>query len=179
MSSDAMIGGPICKGAVEPTFIDHEDTTLTAGQREALWEIFVEIGRCWGNLDEGSTSVHSSWSEFIEAKTKSPPSYVGEYASAVQCVQELVQLHGKEEGYALLLLHNGIPAGPPLTRLAHAKKYVIDEFIRVQIVAGGFKGFVTPSPVNYHGYVGGSRYNRLPRVVPYVPGTDPLDEEKA
>ena len=84
-----------------------------------------------------------------------------------------------DEAYRQLFLQNGIPAGPPVTRLAHAKRYVIDELIRVQVVAGGFKGFVSPSPANYNGYVGGSRYNRLPRVVAYEPGTDPLREEKA
>lgn len=178
MSTDGMIGGPVCKGAVDATHIDHEDTFITEATRDGLWEIFVEIGRCWGNFDDDSASIHSSWAEFIEAKIKSPPSYVGEYANAIQCVQELVQLYGRDEAYRQLFLDNGIPAGAPLTRLAHVKKYVVDEFIRVQIVAGGFKGFVTPSPVNYGGYVGGSRYNRLPRVVPYVPGTDPLHEEK-
>lgn len=178
MSTDTMIGGPISHGQVAATLLDHEDHTLTAAQREALWEIFVEIGRCWGNFDDDSANVHSSWSEFIEAKTQQPPSYVGEYANAVAVVQELVQMYGREDAYRQLFLHSGIPSGPPVTRLAHAKRYVVDEFIRVQIVAGGFKGFVTPSPANYNGYVGGSRYNRLPRVAAYVPGTDPLREEK-
>lgn len=179
MSTDGMIGGPICHGKVAATLLDHEDHVLTAAHRQLLWEIFVEIGKCWGNFDDGSASVHSSWSEFIEAKVHSPPSYVGEYANAAACVQELVQQYGHDEAYRQLFLQNGIPAGPPVTRLAHAKRYVIDEFIRVQVVAGGFKGFVSPSPANYNGYVGGSRYNRLPRVVAYEPGTDPLREEKA
>jgi hypothetical protein len=178
MSTDEMIGGPISKGAVAATLLDHEDHVLTAAQRESLWEIFVEIGRCWGNFDDDSASIHSSWAEFIEAKTQSPPSYIGEYANAVVVVQELVLMYGKDQAFTQLFLHSGVPDGPPTTRLAHVKRYVIDEFIRVQIVAGGFKGFVTPSPINYNGYIGGSRYNRLSRVTPYVPGLNILREEK-
>ena len=55
------------------------------------------------------------------------------------------------------------------TRLAHAKHFVVDEFIRVQIVAGGFKNFIRPHEtdirpeniVNYNGFIAGSRFNRI------------------
>lgn len=165
------IGGPISLGTVAATLIDPEDKQLTDLERDRLWEIFVEIGRCWGNLEEDSLGVRSSWLEFLHAKTHDEPSYVGEYANAIAVVQELVQIYGREHAFTLLFLRNGIPAGPPTTRLAHAKRYVVDEFIRVQVSAGGFKGFSRPHPVNYRGWIGGSRYNRLPRVRAYVPVT--------
>ena len=174
MSSDhnAMIGGAICHAQVAATLIDPEDRRLSRLERDFLWAIFVEIGRCWANLPEDSVRVKSSWLEFIQAKTEREPSYIGEYANAVSVVQELIQSYGHEEAFRLLLLENGIPAGAPTTRLAHAKRYVVDEFIRVQIVASGFKGFAAPRGYNYNGYVGGSRYNLLPRVRPYRPDTE-------
>ena len=173
MSTDelAPIGGVICSQAVAATLLDHEDTELTEFTKVALWEIFVAIGRCWGNLPDDSISEKSSWLEFVHAKTHDEPSYVGEYANAIAVVQELKAMYGDEQAFTLLFLRNGIPAGAPTTRLAHAKRYVVDEFIRVQIVAGGFKGFGDPHPLNYGGFIGGSRYNRLPRVRAYIPVT--------
>lgn len=173
MENDAssMIGGTICHMQVPPTLIDPEDKFLSPHQRDRLWGIFVEIGRCWQNLPEDSIKVKSSWLEFIRAKTENEPSYVGEYANAIAVVQELVEMYDKE-AFSLLFLHNGIPDGAPVTRLAHAKQYVIDEFIRMQIVASGFKGFVKPTSLNYNGYVGGSRYNRLPHFRLYTPKAD-------
>jgi hypothetical protein len=154
---------------VPATLIDAEDRLLSAADREFLWGIFVEIGRCWENLPDDSASVKSSWLEFLHAKTDDEPSYIGEYANAIAVVQELVEMYGREKAFTLLFLRSGIPDGAPTTRLAHAKRYVIDEFIKVQIVASGFKGFNKPNAYNYGGYVGGSRYNRLPRVRAYVP----------
>jgi len=174
----ATIGGTLSRVAVAATLLDPEAQTLSHADRERLWELFVEIGRCWGNLGDDSASVKSSWLEFIEAKTQSPPSYIGEYRNAVTVLQELVELYGRDKAYALLLLRSGIPDGPPTTRLAHLKRYVVDEFIRVQVVASGFKGFGKPAPLNYRGFVGGSRYNRLPRVTAWVRGSDGEHEGK-
>jgi len=176
-STDTMIGGPICHGVIPATLLDHEDRVLSAAARQSLWALFVEIGRFWGNLDEDSASVHSSWLEFVEAKTTRSPSYIGEYVNAVSVVQELVGLHGRD-AFSLLFQKSGIPGGPPTTRLAHAKRYVVDEFIRMQVVAGGFKGFAQPASLNYNGYIGGSRYNRLPRARLYTPAKDAQEKEK-
>lgn len=167
--TDGLIGGPICHGVVPPALLDQEDSFLGQRDIDALWEIFVEIGRCWGNLPDDSVSVKSSWREFIACKVSDPPSYVGEYKNAFAVVQELIALYGRAEAFRRLFLDNGIPEGPPVTRLAHAKQFVIDEFIQVQVVSGGFRGFVQPASLNYNGYVGGSRYNLTPRVRSYQP----------
>ena len=177
MSDDTgtLIGGTICHDQVLATRIDHEDKLLSIQERDELWKIFVEIGRCWQNLPDDSASVKSSWLEFIQAKTENEPSYAGEYANAIAVVQELVGMYRREDAFKRLFLENGIPDGPPMTRLAHAKRYVVDEFIRVQVVAGGFKGFVESGSLNYKGYVGGSRYNRTPRVRDYEPAAESRD----
>lgn len=169
MTDTEMIGGPISKGAVLANLLDHEDTFLAAHQHDKLWDIFVEIGRAWGNIENDSVSIKSSWREFIHAKIAEPPSYIGEYINAISVVQELVGLYGHADAFQKLFFANGIPDGAPVTRLAHAKVYVIDEFIRMQTVAGGFKGFAQPASLNYKGYVGGSRYNETPRVRAYTP----------
>ena len=170
-----MIGGTICQSQVPAPLIDQEDKRLSIQERDALWDIFVEIGHSWKNLPDDSANVKSSWLDFIKAKTESEPSYAGEYASAIAVVQELVAMYGRDQAFWRLFLDNRIPEGPPTTRLAHAKHYVIDEFIRVQIVASGFKGFVQPSSLNFKGYVGGSRYNQTPRVRAYEPNSTRQD----
>jgi hypothetical protein len=157
-----MIGGPFSRGVVSAELLDPEDAVLSAATVDGLWNIFVEIGRCWSNLDNDSAGVRSSWLEFIHAKTAQPPSYVGEYCNAVSVVQELVDFYGPG-AFVLLFFKSGVPDGPPTTRLAHAKRHVVDEFIRMQVVASGFRGFVEPRSLNYNGFIRGSRFNERPR----------------
>jgi hypothetical protein len=173
---DAMIGGPFSHGVVPATLLDHEDTELSSAIIDSLWSIFVEIGRCWDNLDENSAGVRSSWLEFIHAKTMQPPSYIGEYCNAMSVVQELVELYG-QGAFGLLFFKSGVPDGPPTTRLAHAKCYVVDEFIRMQIVASGFRGFIKPRSYNYNGFIRGSRFNERPRARLYDPAASATQRE--
>ena len=156
-----LIGGPVCRGPLEPGLIPVEDQILTEHERDMLWDLFQEIGKCWQNVREpspgnfDSSNLRSTWLEFIEAKTTQEPSYVAEYSNAVSVIEELVDIYGKEDAFKRLFLENGIPQGLPLTRIGHAKRYVVDEFIRVQVTGSGFKHF---GGRNYKGYLGGSRY---------------------
>jgi hypothetical protein len=165
-SAGTPIGGAYCLAALSPGLLVGEGQRLTAYERESLWRLFVEIGRCWDDVLEDSANLKSSWLEFVEARTTTAPSYVAEYANAVAVIDELRQLYGERNAYTLLLLRSGVPDGPPATSLAHAKRYVVDEFIRVNVVASGFKSF---GGRNYNGYIEGSRYNTKPRVRAYVP----------
>jgi hypothetical protein len=169
---DGAIGGPFCRAVVPAALLDHEDSVLSVATVDGLWNIFVEIGRHWENLDHDSAGVRSSWLEFIHAKTTQPPSYVGEYCNAVSVVQELADLYSAD-AFARLFFKSGVPEGPPTTRLAHAKRYVIDEFIRMQIVASGFRGFAGPPSLNYNGFIRGSRFNERLRARTYLPTTGP------
>ena len=180
-----MIGGEVCHARVSTHLLEGDGGPLTVGERDALWRIFVEIGRCWGLVHtrssdppgtrdrrhavRDSANARSSWLEFIEAKTTVAPSYAAEYRNAIAVVDELIGMYGEEDAFRRLFLKNGIPSkqrGKPATRLAHAKEFVVDEFIAVQLVAGGFKEFFAR---NYNGYIGGSRYNRRPTVRAYAP----------
>ena len=171
-----MIGGAYCQSVLEPGLISAMGQKLTPYERAALWKIFQAIGRVWADLHPTATdssNLKSSWLDFVQAKTDAEPSYVAEYSNAVLCVDELIEAHGEAEAFRLLFLKNDIPPGSPTTRLAHAKKYVVDEFIRVNVVISGFKSFGGPGNhgKNYRGYLGGSRYNIHAKVRDYIPGS--------
>lgn len=165
-SLDNLIGGPFSRTTIDPGLLPVEQQQLTEHQRAVLWTLFRQIGRCWGNVVSDSANLKSTWTEFIEVRTTTEPSYTGEYANAVSVLEDLIEMYGEQNAFTLLFLRSGVPEGPPMTRLAHAKRYVVDEFIRVQVTAGGFKSF---GARNYKGYLGGSRYNRTPRVRAYRP----------
>lgn len=154
-----------CKFSLTPVpgqLLVRVEQVLTKTELEILWKLFVAIGNEW--QIENVPSFRSAWLEFVQVKMSSPPDFTAEYSNAASVVEELLHVYGNPAGYRMLLINHGIPAGPPETRLAHAKRFVADEFIRVQILLGGFKSFVDPADheeVNYRGYMGGSRYQRL------------------
>jgi hypothetical protein len=171
------IGGAICSGTLDPGLLPGDGQILTHANREFLWKLFQQIAVVWKNVDYDSSNLKSSWLEMVDEKSRGAPSYTGEYINAIHVVTELVGMYGQEQAYYKLFLANGIPVGPPnirlppTTRLAHAKRYVVDEFITVQVMMSGFKHF---GGKNYHGYVKGSRYNRHAQVRVYRPqGTEP------
>lgn len=160
-TSLTMIGGPICHDKIYPGLLQGDRQILTHDNKEFLWKIFVQIGYTWKNVRFDSSNLKSSWLEMIAAKSEVAPSYTAEYINAVYVVGELISMYGEADAFYRLFLKNGIPPGPPLTRLAHAKVYVVNEFITMQVMASGFKHF---GGVNYHGYVKGSRYNLVKEV---------------
>ena len=183
---EKLIGGELCKDKIDPRLLPVEGQRLSPYEMDGLWRIFQKIGSVWGTLPRyapHAENLKSSWLEFIEAKTGTDPSYAAEYSNAVSVVDELIEIYGEEEAFPKLFLDNGIPQngdgtpkGFPETRLEHAKRYVVDEFIRVNIVASGFKSFGPDGGrgENYKGYIGGSRYTLEPRVRAYDPERDNL-----
>ncbi len=161
------IGGGVSKAQVEPGLIPAESNILTERQRDRLWELLIEIGQNWrtrrGAYD--TANLRSSWLEFIDAKTSYEPSYVGEYINAAEVLNELIDMYGRDAAYSKLFFESGIEPGSTDTRIGHLKRFVVDEFIRMHITAGGHKSF---GGENYHGYLGGSRYTRTPRVRAYA-----------
>lgn len=156
-----MIGGKYCQASVPANLLPGDLQQLTAREMAALWRMFQAIGQTWRDSAFDSVNIHSGWVEFVHAKTTVAPSYTGEYSNAVSCVAELVEMYGEAAAFHKLFLDSGIDSkAPPVTRLAHAKVYVIDEFIRVQVSQEGFKSW---RGSNYKGFVGGSRFNRKPR----------------
>ena len=152
-----MLLGEICNESIAPGLIQSETQLLTVAQREFLWKLFIQIGHVWENVDYESSNLKSSWLEMVSAKTNVSPSYTGEYINATYVVHELITLNGEEHAYRQLFLEYKQPPGPPMNRLAHAKTFVVNEFITMQVMASGFKHF---GGKNYHGYVKGSRYSK-------------------
>lgn len=190
--TDTMIGGDICRQPLASQLLAAEPRKLTRAEIDGLWRIFVAIGTVWKNTVFDSGGLKSSWLEFLIAKTMTRPSYVAEYVNALEVVAELIKIYGEQSAFENLFLDNGGPLddkGNPLakslfkdnipikldTRLAHAKHFVVDEFIRVQVVAGGFRNFIQPheteirpeNNVNYNGFIAGSRFNRIKPVRSY------------
>jgi hypothetical protein len=150
-----------CNTAVSADLLPGDIQQLTAQELDVLWRLFQEVGRTWNCTKTDSSNIRSDWREFIQAKTSVAPSYTGEYSSAVSCVSELILTFGEKEAFRKLLIDHGIDGkAPPLTRIAHLKVYVVNEFIRVQIAKEGFKSW---QGSNYKGFLGGSRFNRKPR----------------
>jgi hypothetical protein len=176
-----MIGGEVCKQRLVTQLLPAEPRGLTRAEIDGLWRIFVAIGTIWKNTVHDSAGLKSSWLEFLTEKSMIRPSYVAEYVNALEVVEELIRMYQETHAFEMLFLHNGVPLDskgnyPLDTRLAHAKHFVVDEFIRVQIVAGGFKNFIRPQQktgilpeniVNYNGFIAGSRFNRIKPVRPY------------
>ncbi len=179
-----LIGGEVCKQRLVSQLLPAEPRGLTRAEIDGLWRIFVAIGTIWKNTVHDSAGLKSSWLEFLTEKTMVRPSYVAEYVNALEVVEELIAMYEETEAFEKLFLDNGIPLDSKGnyhldTRLAHAKHFVVDEFIRVQVVAGGFKNFIRPHQteirpeniVNYNGFIAGSRFNRIKPVRAYE---DPL-----
>lgn len=186
MANIKIIGGEFCNAELEPQLLPVLGQKLTPAELKGLWKLFQAIGYVWKDTSpfhKDSSTLKSSWLEFIEAKTETDPSYTAEYSNAVLVVEELKEIY-KSKAYKVLFLEYKIPiinvSNDPkkpkmmpllLTRIAHAKKLVVDEFIRVNVIASGFKSFGGEDykGKNYKGYIGGSRYNLRPRVRAYNP----------
>jgi hypothetical protein len=176
-ADDSSIGGHICAQAMRAALLPADPRPPTDAEIAGLWRAFVAIGEIWENTVHDSAGLHSSWLDFVTHRCTTRPSYIGEYVSALGVFDELIAANGEAEAFRKLFFESGVDAAdPPVTRLAHAKLFVIDEFIRVQIVIGGFKDFITPNPpsirpdhqVNHRGFVAGSRYNRVKPVRVYL-----------
>lgn len=87
---------------------------------------------------------------------------------------DIIRRKWREEAFKQLFFESKIdPKAPPLTRLAHCKVYVVNEFIKMQLIAGAFKSWGDKNGgrrgKNYAGYLGGSRFNESSKVREYRP----------
>ncbi|MEO0576570.1 MAG: hypothetical protein AAF004_13990 [Pseudomonadota bacterium] len=170
-----MIGGDHCYQPLAPSLLPTNPRPLAENEIESLWRIFAAIGDAWQNTRNHSIGLRSTWLEFVNQRATTRPSYVIEYTNATVVLDELIALYGEQDAFHKLFFANNIPDGPPVTALAHAKHYVVNEFMSVQVVAGGFRDFIAPSApdtqaafsINHRAYIAGSRYGRLPPVRVY------------
>ena len=175
-----MIGGAIAQEDVGSAMLSSALGKMDQPEMDGLWEVFDHIGRTWGAEDANPLYQRSQWLEFLHVKTQEDPSYVGEYRNGVEVLRELHQLY-QEEMWHKLFFEHGV-GDSKTSRLAHLRKFVVEEFIQVWLTSGGFK---TYGAGNYNSYVSGSRfavtpaYRRLP-TSPQAPNpqTESLSQEE-
>jgi hypothetical protein len=164
---------------------------LSEQQTEQLWNIFTQIGEHWKDTHNASKNLRSSWLEMVKVKTTEQPSYYAEYVNAIAVMHELSEIYGEDEAFEKIFFEYKIPTDPQTSKkldlstlISHCKYYVIDEFIRMQVLAGAFKHFggeskqndtnetIKVKGVNYKGFIKGSRYANHSLVRTYIPSKE-------
>ncbi len=161
---------PFHQEVVGKDLLAAEPGSLPEGLEDFLWELLDEIGKRW-NFKAPSSGTRSSWTEFVTLRCETKPSYLEEYRNAQEVVESLA-VSGSMDRVGDLFNHTSPrKLDEHSTRIDHAKKLVIDEFLTVRIVAGGFREFGgrNKRAYNYNGFIRGTRYNRVMRVRAYQP----------
>jgi len=124
---------------------------------EAMWQIFVAIGRFWGNMADPAPHRIQLYN-FMINRIKLYPIYRAYYATAKLVMEELTGKYGADEGYRRLFTDNQADIeNPPQSALALTRQMVSNQFVALQLSLGGFKAY---GALNYCGYPCG----------PYIPG---------
>jgi hypothetical protein len=129
--------------------------------RDAMWELFVQIGKFWKNIDDPSEHKPRVYS-FMENRIALDPMYRDYYITANNVIKQLVDQYGEVEGYHHLFTDPDAMKSPPATPLALTRQKVSNEFVSLQLAVGGFKAF---GAKNYCGFIGGAYVPSAP--VPY------------
>lgn len=142
---------------IDAKMIEPSGEALTELQLASLWQMFSAIQRHW-NLDFPVDLLRSRWLDMIEAQSTGTPDYKGEYANAARVFDAMITAFGEARAITIVFEETIVTkAENARTRLAHAKFYVANDFIRCFVATGGFRGFVKNAR-NYTGFMGGSRF---------------------
>ena len=138
---------------------DTDDHLLPDPVWEAMWELYVEIGKFWKNVKDPEP-MRPSLKVFIENRIELFPWYQLEYENAAAVIALLKREKGKRKAYKFLFTDPQANMTPPLTPLQRARQFVSNEFVALQLSLGGFKVW---GAVNFPSYFGG----------PNIPGQHP------
>ena len=149
---------------------------LEGSELEGLWKILEAINENWRLFwdetdhppDHSLFRIRSSWREFVRLRADPPGptpevSYIAEYENAIRVVEELRRADSDCVWKVLFSVDTGGAVAPPgdadvsSADLLHAKTFVLNEFMTVLMVSGGFKHF---GGRNTNGYMAGSRTSR-------------------
>src|ERR1700742_2411347 len=148
---------PITRHPLSPALPDIDDDVFAS-----MWDIFVSIGKFWGNMDDPEPHRSELYS-FVLDRIRLQPVYRLYYINARDTMQELIRDHGHDGAYQRLFTDkdaNTLMTSP----LAVTRQMVSNEFIALQLCLGGFK---VGGALNYCGYIGGAN---VPKVqIPYRP----------
>jgi hypothetical protein len=130
---------------------------------DAMWELFVAIGKHWGTVTEPGP-YRSRLESFMENRIALMPLYADYYAIARRVIDDLLKKHGgvATAAYEELFTSKEAAKQPPTTPLALTRQAVANEFVSLHVALGGFQ---TYGAQNVPGYFGGA--NVPGRPAPY------------
>jgi len=133
---------------------------------QTLWKLFVAIGDHW-EMREDARTYRLRHEAFLGNRIAMNPLYQGYYHKGCEALRSLIEQHGEEEAYRLLLGEQSGQPPPPLDSgsLEILRKRLVEEFIAVRLALGGFREF---GGINYRGYFGGALLPGAP--APYRTG---------
>ncbi len=149
-----MIGGNISKEKIGISLIQSYPKDLEEHEFDILWKLLNDIITSY-NFSLEPEEIYGQWIEFIKLKSNHTNSYYEEYKSAIAVLAELEDLYAKDAINKLIFENNINPEEDKDTRLYHCKSFVIDEFIKLILVSGGFRDFEVK---NTNGYIYKSRF---------------------
>jgi hypothetical protein len=113
--------------------------TMASGDVQTLWTIISFVGTNW-NLSQYSTLQFSRFQNDINLKTQQTPSYFTAYQEATALFTELANQLGSQEA-ALVALYTPTPPVPEPANWDVVRDWVIQEFITLFVVRGGFLAY--------------------------------------
>ncbi len=117
-----------------------------------MTDLFMVLGHVWQLVAPAEAEGRRAlFQVFLQAKTEQAPSYYAEYANAAQLMAARTAKSGHSALQDLLLEPSRL-AAEPHTRLAHFRRYVVQEFAEFHLIHGGFRVF---GYQNFPGYMGG------------------------
>lgn len=127
--------------------------------RGKLWQLYCNICEFWQTTDDPSF-MRSDLFVFISNRIESNTKYMAEYANYIEVIDELIEESGDKQAYVKLFTDPLGNITPPVSKLARAKQFVVNEFISLNLALGGFKTFGNPNVadgilLNYPGFIGG------------------------
>jgi len=148
--------------------VEYWNEVLTGGQDEfepprplkeeelgLLWDLFCAIPTHWG-LTFNTQLLRSRWNDMIAVRSSGPPDRRHAFVDAAAVFKAL---RNQQPEHLKLIFSDTVvrESKDGMTRLEHAKLFVINDFLRCFVAMGGFRAFV-PEGRNYTGFLGGSRF---------------------
>jgi hypothetical protein len=116
--------------------IPSEPGALSAEELGRLWAINGEIVRRWRMAD----LPKDVFGQFLDQKTTSPPSYLGEYRHALALMGPLTDPRAVG-AFLERVAAEGPDGSPDSAGLRRVKTYVVGEFMASNLMSGGFRQF--------------------------------------
>ena len=119
---------------------------------EAMWQVFVQICRHWGNVQDPEP-MRSRVRVFIDNRIEVNPLYREYYRVAQHWLRGQIAQLGEARAYETLFTDPAGLATPPVTAFQYTRQFVANELIALQLSLGGCLAW---GARNDPGYFGGA-----------------------